>query len=350
MFNFQILFKILIILFISFNFAVSAKEKKRPQTYYKVSYIAAANEKLEDIILKFSKDGVRISNKNPSYQKTIKKSSKLNLTKIEKETVINLYISKEDFDKKKYRSYKKMAKKRLNEIQVEQQKVLEESSLNEEGFKFSVFYLATKGNFSQESSSGLKFDHSQNSLLSLGITASFHPVNKRYSFSSSMNYSHMGDASTSLQNQGNISIPGEIDFSAYAHYWFSKYNLSLFGGLDYDTFTTFNLGALTSQGKIVADENNVLYATVGINNLFKVFKQDFYTRVSISKSLNSKTNIGPSGTDPGTSYDGYKTLLYVNYKLTKSFFIHSLFKYHSMSGPDDLSTTRFGLGFGYLIN
>ena len=74
-----------------------------------------------------------------------------------------------------------------------------------------------------------------------------------------------------------------------------------------------------------------------------------FFKLSFSKSLSTKTTPASGGTTPTKNYDGFKAMFYMNYKFHKKWFAHTLAKFHSMSGPDELRATRFGVGVGYIL-
>jgi hypothetical protein len=325
-----------------------AKTTKR-KSFYKFQYIKTKNQKIENIVTSFVKDGTKKEEINKSTAKTKSINSKIIKNNSKQEIVIEVYILKPSLDKKKFKAYKTKTKARIKELKEDQQKVIKSSQIHAEGLKIAAFYLATKGKFSQESSSQSNFEQSIESLLSLGLTASFFPKNKKYAFSTSFNYSHIGDVNVDSTRQDSVDIPGEVDFNLYGHYRFSKKNFTLFSGLDYDSFSTFNQGALLSLGNIIVDENKTLYLSLGATKLLKLFGQKIHTRISFAKSISSSTTLGQGAIDSGSSYDGYKSLLYLNYKFKNNLFLHGLFKYHKMTGPDNLDSWKTGLGLGYLI-
>ena len=74
-----------------------------------------------------------------------------------------------------------------------------------------------------------------------------------------------------------------------------------------------------------------------------------FTKLSTSLSILESTVYDPEGVISNQAYSGAKILWYLNKKIAKKWFMHTLFKYHFMSGPSDLRTLRLGVGFGYLF-
>ncbi len=340
--------KLKIFIFYFFVFFATSVEAAR---FYRISYKVREGENFTSILKKFVRYDAIVNLKSPTTQKIFKKNPQIkNWRELNSGEVIELYIEDSVMDLKKYLAYEQDI---LNKIKEAEEETKRKISAYPEGFKASFFYMASVGIFSQESPIVAKIKFYQNSPLSLGTSLLYYPKDSEYSFSGSLYYSKLTASAENISNQV-VSVPAEIGGNAYLEYRWTKRNLTLFGGPDYETFSTFNMGGLQVDRRIFVDETSAVYATFGVSKVFTIFDQNFFVKTSISKSIssqfkrNSEASISPEFNDNG-AYDGFKYLFYLNYKFSDKFFFHSLFKYHSMTGPSDLTTLRIGVGFGYVL-
>lgn len=335
---------ILICFFYSTAFAAGAK-------YYKVKYIVESNDTLAKIFKRFVFPDSVITLKTPMTQKTMKGNAHvLNWNKLEAGTRLNLYIAANLMDLSKYKDYVQKLKKGLAEVQKkkEEQQETENTKGLPEGLKASLFYMASYGQFTQVNPRYAEVKFLQNSPATLGASFSYYPQKSDWSFAWSTYFSYLLATGNNLDSS-NVSVPPEIGATFYNEYRFKNQNFTGYFGLDFEKFSTFNMGGIQRQRKILLDENTVLYATVGISKLVHVFGSPFFTKISISKSLTTSITENPQGVTSEGAYDGFKFLWYVNKKFSKKLYLHTLFKYHSMDGPSKLSTLRLGVGFGYIL-
>jgi len=163
-------------------------------------------------------------------------------------------------------------------------------------------------------------------------------------------------ASVSSITNDNVTIPPEIGGNIYGEYRYEKWNSLFYIGPDFEKFSVFNLRGLQNDKKIYVDSISALYLTIGLAKSFNLLNQQLYTKLSLSKSiLSTYTNNAPRSlidasefVDEG-KYSGMRVLFYLSYKFTDKYYLHSLLKYHTMTGPSDLTTLRIGLGFGYIL-
>jgi hypothetical protein len=334
------------VLYLMSNTVSLAASKK---TYLSFIYRVKRTNTIELILKDFSLKTKNSKNFTRALRKTIKSNPNLNPKKVTQGQKVKLYIVKENFDKKEYDNYVKQTKRKLKEIEDSKKEVVKESNYSKSELKFSAFYMMTTGGFEQLKPQGINFDYKQNSLLSLGVTAAYFPRKSNFSYSLNTYFSKIGDVSSSLPNQPEVEVPNEYVFSSYAHYQFDKRNLSIFTGFDYDTFSTFNQGALTNNNVATLDNNTAGYLTIGVTKVFKISNFKLFTNWSFSKSIFTSREIEAGGIEPDQKYSGFKTKLYLSHKLSKKTYVHSLMMYHKMNGPDDLVITRIGLGLGYLF-
>ncbi|WP_156979691.1 hypothetical protein [Bacteriovorax sp. BAL6_X] len=206
--------------------------------------------------------------------------------------------------------------------------------------KTSVFYMASFGNFDQ-SKNNSKVVFKQNSSFTLGLSLSYKPNIKDVSFSSSLYYSYLDTASTNL-DFGDIQVDAEIGGNFYGNYDI-KNNITLYSGLDYERFNTFNIDELVTNSEIAFDKNSVIYFTLGIQKNFNVYRKNVLLKISYSYSMFSSS----SSSSEDYEFSGSKLMVYSAMNIYNKFFMHALFKMHNMTGPSDLVVNRFGLGVGY---
>ncbi|MBT7608799.1 MAG: hypothetical protein HN576_03520 [Bacteriovoracaceae bacterium] len=315
-------------IFLFFSISSEAAE-----TFYKIEYTVKKDDTFSIILQKYVKENSVINSKTPMIHKTRSENPHIKQwSKLEEGQKITLFISENFLN--------------LNKVtaSIRKEKLLKGRP---NGYHSTAFYMASSGSFNQENdTAGIDIDFTQNSLLSLGYTALYYPKEKPYAFLSSVYFSNLNGSSSNLNQE--ISISPEIGINAYIDYSFSKF--SSFGGIDYEKFSTFNTEAILNQATITLVESSIIYLTVGINKLFSIGKYKIFSKYSFSKSISTSTDFSSYTNPPTNAYDGYKAMAYLNYKFAKKWFAHTVFKYHTLSGPDKLTVIRFGLGLGFIIN
>lgn len=321
-------------------------------SFYSFTYYFKDGDTYPNLLKQFVVDGTIINSKSPTVIKTIKMNPQVkNWRQLETGQKVKLYFVKKIFDMKAYKAYRaelkkqKIADKKKEIIKKKKEKVL---AARPNGFKASLFYMTSSGEFNQESTKdSVNVDFSQNSPYTFGFSALYYPHMKPYSYSASI-YSSALNASTS--NVGNdVDVNNELGITAYIQHDLYEYGFSYYGGFDYESFSTFNTGLFANSSLIGIDENKVLYLTAGLAKLFKIGSFPLFVKYSVSKSLSTSNTTAPGGVPAAETYDGFKTILYLNHKFHKRWFVHGLAKLHKMSGPDELSVTRIGIGFGYIL-
>jgi hypothetical protein len=262
-------------------------------------------------------------------------------------TVIQLAISGDFIEKNKLETYKNETIKKNKEIAEKKEKL---NSFT--GLKGSAFYMYSVGNFtqSQDATGDIKFN--QNSPISLGGALSYYPTDSNFSLSSSGYYSYLLTSGNTLTSD-QVSIPPEIGGSIYGEYLLKKYSFTPYSGLDYEHFSVFNFNGLHRDGKVYVDGVALTYLTIGVSKSFTLLDRKFFTKFSIAKSIVSiyENNDPQAGSSSATldKYSGVRLLFYLNTKISDRFFIHSLVKYHQLTGPSDVSSMRIGFGVGYIL-
>lgn len=320
--------------------------------FYSFTYRLSKGDSYPGLLKQFVKEGTVINSKSPTVIKTIKMNPKVkDWRKLPIGKKVKLFYRKEIFDMKAYKAYKKRVKKALiakRKKELKKKKKKKVLAARPNGLKASLFYMTSSGSFNQLSTKdSVNVDFTQNSPYTFGISGLYYPHMKPYSFSASI-YSSALNANTTNAG-GDITVPNELGLTAYLQHDLYEYGFSYYGGFDYESFSTFNTGQFINSGTIGIDENKVFYLTLGLSKLVKLGPIPLFLKGSFSKSLSTTTTAAPTGVAPTTQYSGFKALFYTNYKFHKRWFAHTLAKYHKMSGPDELSVTRLGIGIGFIL-
>lgn len=322
-----------------------AQEKK----FYKIRYFVEQNDTLAKIYKRFVFPNSIITKKSPMTQRTFKENPHVkNWNALIPGTRLDVYIALEYMDMEKYRAYVQNLEKSLEKLRRQSETENNRTDYLPVGLKGSFFYMASYGRFTQKDSSIAEVEFYQNSPVTAGVSLSYYPENSHWSFASSAYLSYLLASGNNLDDS-NVDVKPELGVTLYPEYRFTKLNFTGYFGVDYETFSTFNLGGIQQQRKIILDENTALYATVGISKLVDLFGSPFFTKLSVSKSLSTTIDANSEGIPSRSGYDGYKLLWYVNKKFTDRLYLHTLFKYHTMTGPSELQTLRLGIGFGYIL-
>jgi len=329
--------KILFIALVSFN-VWAAK-------YYTFMYKVKDGDDFGSILKQFVKPTSVINARTPMIRKTISKNPKVkDWGNLQPGELLELYIAENFMDLSKFKNFDKD-----NLARIEEDEKLKRNPNYTVGLKGSVYYMSSLGVFNQKNSDVGDVKFNQNAPFSAGISFSYYPRNKLYSFSFGGYFSYLWASVNNLTNE-KVEIPPELGANLYGEYRLIDYNTTLYSGLDFERFSTFNMEGLKQAETIYVDNNTVLYATLGMAKAVDVFDRQLFIKTSLSKSIvTGYSNSSPYPITGKNSYDGYKFLFYVNYKLNDKLYINSLVKYHWMSGPSQLTTFRFGAGVGYII-
>ncbi len=322
------------------------------ERFFRVDYTVRENETFSLLYKRFVVSNAIINFNTPSVQKTIQENPQVaNWKSLVPGTVVKLFIEESKLDERKYLAYEK---EMLDKIIVVEKKINIASKAKPSGFKWSLFYMASIGTFTQESNTAAKITFNQSSPFTLGTSFNYFPFERNFSFSTSAYYSTLTASGSNIGSQ-KVDIPAEIGFNFYYEHRMSQNSYILYAGLDFEKFSTFNMDGIANEEKIYVDESSVSFLTFGYAKLFQFFKKNIYLKTSLSKSVASTyyyqapENLRSASTIANSSYEGWKALLFLNYKINDRFHLNSLLKYHTMSGPSDLTTLRIGLGFSYVL-
>ncbi len=318
----------------------SETPEKLKNKFYRIPYTIKNGDTFASIIKKLVKLNSVIDGNTRMVKKTIKSNSNItdwdNLPPGED---IFLYVSPIYVDRSKLSLYMKTFNK--NETQITKFKAKVQRRINT-----SIFYMASIGQFTQESPSLGSITFNESSPASVGFATSFFPKKSHFGGSASAYYSYILPAANNI-NQTEVEVPAEFGGNLYLDYELINRSFNIYGGIDYERFTTFDLETSQTQGLIELNDNSVIYATFGASKFFYFLNRSWFSKLSLSKSLASSLSSDLS--NPPEPYDGMKYLLYLNTKVSKKFFAHALLKIHMMSSDDDLTTIRFGMGIGYSL-
>jgi len=213
------------------------------------------------------------------------------------------------------------------------------------GKKFSLmaFYAASAGKFAESNNTAAtSVNFEQNSPVTFGLIS-----NLRYdsgkSFSVSLYTSKINTANTNVVTQTDLVIPWEKGTSLYYEHRLGVGKFFIYGGHDYESFSTFNTNSLVNKSRLDIVENKIQYGTLGLTSIFGIGSTSLLIKASLSKSFSSENNV-----DGFTPYSGFKGIIFFSLidgkKITYNFF----YKRHQLeSGGNKLSINRYGIGLGY---
>lgn len=294
-------------------------------------------ESLESIFKKFLKDG-RVLKKDSEFYR-LNKERNLQVKDwqdLDEGDVIDVYLPASIIDKKKFKEY--VAYKKALDEERRLQK------LADARWNRSIFYMASFGRFNQtEGVIDIKFQ--QNSPVTLGYATSY-KLSPEWSVSGSAYFSYLLPADSVLDTE-KVSIQPEIGFNGYLSRRLTHFNV--YGGVDFERFTTFDIDTIISSQQVSRDESRVWFGTIGIDKYLKNNRRGLLLRASLSTALSSTRISYESGESLDRPFTGLKLMLYANAPIDEKYFMHFLFKQHLMSGAGDLSVNRIGVGFGYKL-
>lgn len=305
----------------------------------RIRYEIQEGDTLESIFRKFLKDGRAIKKDGEFYKLNIERNWQIkdweDLGDDHAGDEIDIYLPAVFIDKEKFKDYLEFKKILANEKRL--QKIADSRWMR------SLFYMASYGRFNQTKLPiDIKFQ--QNSPFTFGYAMSY-KMNPKWRWSASAYLSYLLAADTSLTAEA-VSIRPEVGLNTYLGHSFE--NFSIYGGIDFERFTTFNIEALEQSATILRDETRMYFATVGIDKFLKNNRRGLLLRASISATVTS-SRTSYQGETLDNPFTGFKFLLYANTPINEKYFVHFLYKQHVMSGPGDLNVSRIGVGFGYKL-
>lgn len=329
----------------SLNKSIKKISKKKKLRFIKAKVIVYEGETLADILRRFVKDDAVIFRDEKMVDMTIKNNPQVeNWRELKTGQVLYVYIDPKFIDAQKVAKFRKKVKKVTKKIK----KKIVRRKVKNKVKKYSAFYMASTGQFQQKNSSLAEIDFKQDSPVTLGAMYTHFPKRGNYTISSSAYFSYLLAATTNTEDN-NVDLPLEIGLNSYYQHPILNRSFYLYGGFDYEKFNTFNLEGVEEKNEISFDENQLLFLTAGASKTFSLFNTKLLFKGSLSHSIYSSRDSGYSGDDGSESYSGYKLMGFLMGKVNKDFFLSSLFKYHMLSGPSEVSILRIGVGCGYLF-
>lgn len=320
--------------------------KQNNAKFVKVKVVVYPKDTLAKILRRFVREDSIINRKTAMVDRTLNSNPHIkDWRNLETGETISVYLDPQFIDMEKMKAFRKDVKKVAKTIK----KKVEKKKEQKEGIKkWSTFYMASVGTFSQENDSVAKVEFKQNSPVTLGLMYTHYPKSNRYSIATSAYFSYLLAASSNL-GEDNVEVPLEIGWNVYYQHPIANAKFNVYGGFDYEKFNTFSMAGVESDEELLFDENQIGFATVGYSQGFKIKNRGFLFKASLSQSVFSSRTAGSSNDNDDSSYTGQKIMLFLLSKVKKDYFISTLFKYHILSGPSDVNVMRVGLGFGYLF-
>ena len=317
--------------------------------YYKFRYFVEEKDSLARIIQKFTHKKASVNADDSMVRLTIRENEKIkNWKNFKKIKSFWLYILMNKGNKKQILSYIKLQRK-LNRIRIrkykkrqkELQKILDAQEW-QYGKRLTLFgfYTMSVGTFDESLSTDAEISTTQSSPITLGGGLAWR-LSLNGSISSSFYYSKL-EANTNEATGQEIDIPNELGLTAYYQYNIPYIRSSIYGGLDYETFSTFNLDEVFNLGSDLAvQENKILWYTLGVAKFFQTDSiGNFLFKGSYSTSISENTN-------RSIPYTGNKFILYLNWKPGDELLYHVLYKQHDLVGSTQLTVKRYGIGIGW---
>ena len=210
-------------------------------------------------------------------------------------------------------------------------------------WNLSLFYTLSRGSF-EESIQGTNIStvSTQDSPITLGLAAS-KVLNENWGYNGSVYGSKLDGGVSELDEE--VSIPWELGVTSYLSYRTPELPFSVYTGLDYERFSTYNTTELVEGASLDTIQHNVAFATFGVSKGFRFLGKSFFAKASYSRTIASTVSREMNG-DTRTM-EGSKYILYLNMLANKNWFYSLFYKQHDFSGATDLLVSRVGVGFGY---
>lgn len=327
------LFKILS-LFITLSSVAYAKD-----TLFIINYETKKNDSIKKIFYQFLEEGIKYSKKNHSVKATRENNPHIeDWNKIPSGIKLKVYIGVNELDKKKFFEFDNRTKSNLRKIDNRENF----ESLNYfEGLKSSIYYMYFMGDAKQSNGVDADVSFTQKGLLTLGWQGNYYFRISNHSLGMGIAFSEL-DMIKSNYGSGSVNQPTEINSYIYGEFKSKNVDTTFLYGLDYEKSSSFDLAESNNQGKIIIEDNNLTYGTLGFARSFNFFSSSIFSKLTFSKTLFSKSS-------SSEKYSGYKTNFYLNKKMNKDFYLFTNFRYQSLSDESELQIIRFGFGFGILF-
>lgn len=216
--------------------------------------------------------------------------------------------------------------------------------------RFTIFgmYTASAGDFQEQlKTQEGSIKSTQNSPLSLGLGSTFFLDKTHRMLSGSFYWSSLRGSKLSGEgiDSKRMDAEAEIGFNLYYQQLTPWAGISLYGGADYEKFSTFNIMNFIDGQELAFNQNKLIYGTVGIAKTFFFGEQKFLIKSSIAQSFKSDT----TSSNPDDKFEGQRFLLFASLKGESRFTYHIIYKRHMLEGPTTLTVNRIGFGLGFVI-
>jgi hypothetical protein len=323
---------------------VKKSRKGKKTRLIKVKIKTKKKDTLAKLIRKFAKKDAVITKKTKMVQRTFKANPSVkNWRKIKPGTTVILYMDPKFTNKKKLSAYLKNQRKKRKK---KKKKVAKKPA--GKVHNYSLFYMTSSGDFTQDDSEIAKVSFKQNSPVTLGLMHLYKPKGKDHSFSTSAYFSYLLATSSNLEGE-SAEVPLEIGLTSYYQkpFQLGMSTHAFYVGGDFERFNTFNLAGVQAEKELLFDQNQLLFVTLGYSKYLKFSKSfGLLVRTSFSQSVYSSRTIGYADDLETGAYSGSKFMFFMSSKVYKSFFISFLAKYHTLTGPSDVTSLRTGVGAG----
>lgn len=214
-------------------------------------------------------------------------------------------------------------------------------------FKLFTMFTLSQGNFDDRlisRNAGTKIQ--QNSPMTFGLASNYLLNDTGQMINSSFYLSFLRTAqiadSTGITGQTS-ALPNEIGANLYFQSHVSQFHFSVYEGIDFEKFSSFNTKEYIEQGSdLLLNSNSIIMGTIGIGETFSLGTYAISTKLSVSQILKSTSN-SPSG----DTFTGQRILFFASLMGQNKFSYNFLYKRHMLKGPTQLTVDRVGFGLGY---
>ena len=216
-------------------------------------------------------------------------------------------------------------------------------------FSFSLFYTFSFGDFTEKVGEA-SAESSQNSPYTFGLSLNYR-FNNSLSYSGSAYFSKLNSVLPSgvgdSSKDNAITIPWEYGLTSYLEFSGINFFLKPYLGLDFESFSTFNTDELKEDSNISVSvrTHQFLYGTIGLFSYTKIFSRPGIFKASFSKNFTSSSS--RDSTVSNKLFNGQKFILFFGTNVWGNWGVSALYKRHMMTGPTDLTISRFGFGVSY---
>lgn len=223
-----------------------------------------------------------------------------------------------------------------------------ETPIGANNYTVYAMYTASAGTFQEQlTTQEGSIKSTQNSPLSLGVgtTVFLDKTNRMISSSAYWSSLRASKLSGTGIDSNQLETKPEIGFNLYYQQLTPWASVSLYGGMDYEQFSTFNTTAFIDGQPLALNQNKLVYATIGAGKTFFIGDNKILVKTSLAQSLKSTS----TSANPIDKFDGQRLLLFASYKGESRFTYHLIYKRHMLEGPTKLTINRIGAGIGFVV-